>query len=116
MRETVKYLPTPLRVPRKRFRAWLESFDPDAEVGYTGHSRHCPIANCLALEFGLRYPSVCDDVEYDNWSGQNHDYSRIARGLPKWAVRFIAAVDERSDNFDAITAYDALEILSELGG
>lgn len=88
---------------RKRFRAWLESLNPRAEVRRAKYGSACPLENYLRDK---GYPNAT--VGCFNWS--LHDRPTSELELPIWAVRFTERVDFHKPRI--ITAKRALQLLA----
>ena len=88
------------RLSRRAFYEWLCGFKEDATVGWTLHSRACPLATFLG--------NACvSKAKYRDLSGGEF------KALPKWARLFIEAVDGIGEG-RRVQANQALIILKEI--
>lgn len=96
-----------MQLDRDKFKAWLESKPANAVVGLSCQSCQCPVAEFLvAMGEG--------QVEVDGLYYGSNAY-RIWRSTPRWAAKFIDAVDGLNGGaYTAVTAQMALAILSEV--
>lgn len=92
------------RVTYDQFRAWLEAFRPGQVIGKTTSPCHCPMANYT----GYRATYVSGSKGYGYLTPTNFHSCTVAI-LPKWAYRFMLAVD--TSGLKNITARRALKIL-----
>jgi hypothetical protein len=94
-------------ITEAEFGAWLAQFPPDEIVGYRRSTHGCPLAEAC----GQGKPSALQpEIFATTWAyprGDVHD-------MPAWACAFRAAIDAWRTPA-AVTAAEAIEILSRLG-
>jgi|GEM_PF-3298763 len=97
------------RVTYDQFRAWLESFRPGQIVGRPSSSCGCP----LSTYTGYRATYSAGPQKFAYLTPMNF-HGIIVTKLPRWAYRFMCAVDDCEwKGLKKITASRALKLLEE---
>ena len=91
------------KLTRIGFYNWLTEQPPDTIVGRTSLPCSCPIANFIG-----------GYVSSTHYANDLFLFNKKAKSLPVWARSFIMIIDDRGRNERAVSAQEALNVLSSV--